>query len=365
LVISGVGEDVQSATHRLYYPLVDANVTYYYAATCTDASGNVSTTFTTSASSTTNLAKGIATISQTPPSNFVADGDLSEWSAIQAFHISPVTDHVPVGTVTDANDLSADVYLAINDTFLYVALDVTDDAYHYGDGNWYDQDAFQMFFGLFDGRGPKHTAILRGEEPDYIAYMTQNTLQLDSPTNTSLSANNTANYFFDGQTPYWVAEAKISLDTLATKGGSDTRFHPKRGMRIPIDLYFHDNDGSGWEGNLGFSPVSTDYQWQNPGEWAYTWIGDTTFVSEAILVENGGPVADRYCLSQNYPNPFNPSTTITYSIAKPELVRVNVYNLMGQLVTSLVNEARVPDRTGLCGMRPMFHPVSIFIGFRP
>lgn len=338
LVIGGVGENVQSATHRLYYPLVDANMTYYYAATCTDASGNVSATFATSATSTTNLAKGIATISQTPPASFVADGDLSEWSAIQAFNISPVTGHIPTGTVTDANDLSADVYLAVDDSFLYVALDVTDDAYYYGDGNWYDQDAFQMFFGLFDARGPKHTAILRGAEPDYIAYMTQNTLQLDSPTNTSLAANNTTNYFFDAQTPYWVAEAKISLDTLAAKGSSDTRFHPQRGMRIPIDLYFHDNDGSGWEGNMGFSPVSTDYQWQNPGEWAYTWIGDTTFVGVGIKAENGGSVAEKYSLSQNYPNPFNPSTTIAYSIAKPELVRVNVYNLMGQLVTALVNE---------------------------
>ncbi|MEW5925527.1 MAG: T9SS type A sorting domain-containing protein, partial [Candidatus Zixiibacteriota bacterium] len=49
--------------------------------------------------------------------------------------------------------------------------------------------------------------------------------------------------------------------------------------RIPLDLYFHDNDGVGWDGNVGWSHLSTDHQWQNPGEWAYTWIGDTNKVS--------------------------------------------------------------------------------------
>jgi len=45
-----------------------------------------------------------------------------------------------------------------------------------------------------------------------------------------------------------------------------------------------------------------------------------------------------YALAQNYPNPFNPTTTIQFSIAKSELVRLVVYNMLGQKVRTIVNQ---------------------------
>ena len=43
-------------------------------------------------------------------------------------------------------------------------------------------------------------------------------------------------------------------------------------------------------------------------------------------------------LNGNYPNPFNPETTISYSIKEPGHVKLEVYNLKGQLVQTLVDE---------------------------
>ncbi len=44
-----------------------------------------------------------------------------------------------------------------------------------------------------------------------------------------------------------------------------------------------------------------------------------------------------YELKQNYPNPFNPSTTINYRIPKSGYVQLNVYNMLGEKITSLIN----------------------------
>jgi len=39
----------------------------------------------------------------------------------------------------------------------------------------------------------------------------------------------------------------------------------------------------------------------------------------------------------NYPNPFNPETTIKYNLSKPSYVEINIYNIKGQLINSMVN----------------------------
>ena len=45
-----------------------------------------------------------------------------------------------------------------------------------------------------------------------------------------------------------------------------------------------------------------------------------------------------YALEQNYPNPFNPSTSINFSMGEPGIVKLSLYNLLGQEVKLLVNE---------------------------
>ncbi|HAY32710.1 MAG TPA: T9SS type A sorting domain-containing protein [Ignavibacteria bacterium] len=48
-------------------------------------------------------------------------------------------------------------------------------------------------------------------------------------------------------------------------------------------------------------------------------------------------VPQKFELSQNYPNPFNPNTKINFSIPADSKVSLNIYDMSGKLVASLIN----------------------------
>ena len=78
----------------------------------------------------------------------------------------------------------------------------------------------------------------------------------------------------------------------------------------------------------------------NMGNYSYRlkqidYDGKTEY-SNAILVEVAAP--DKYVLLQNYPNPFNPSTTIGFSIPQTSNVSIDIFNVVGERVASLVNQ---------------------------
>jgi len=61
---------------------------------------------------------------------------------------------------------------------------------------------------------------------------------------------------------------------------------------------------------------------------------------KTISVKKEAELPEAYNLSQNYPNPFNPSTNIEFSIPKASHISLKIYNVLGQEVSTLVNETK-------------------------
>jgi len=119
----------------------------------------------------------------------------------------------------------------------------------------------------------------------------------------------------------------------------------------PDGAYKLDKDGNWY--HYGAGEWHKSLQWNDISVIAVDsenrkWFGQggiTVLTEGSTAVENNlTNIPVDFILFQNYPNPFNSNTVISYSIAKPEKVRLDVYNQLGRKVASLVNEYQQPGR---------------------
>ncbi len=104
--------------------------------------------------------------------------------------------------------------------------------------------------------------------------------------------------------------------------------------------------GPGWE-LPGFAALDDGWHTvyfrvkDDAGNWdgmGYSW----SFMKDLLAAADGEVpyIPAKTALLQNYPNPFNPTTAIAYDVATAGQVRIEIYDVTGALVRTLVNEEK-------------------------
>ncbi len=73
------------------------------------------------------------------------------------------------------------------------------------------------------------------------------------------------------------------------------------------------------------------------GAIAHAMTDGTGYFSLPLAAMTGRALPQRFALGPNYPNPFNPSTIIPYQLTASSAVRLEVFNLLGQRIATLVD----------------------------
>jgi hypothetical protein len=56
---------------------------------------------------------------------------------------------------------------------------------------------------------------------------------------------------------------------------------------------------------------------------------------------NNNEIPESFELKQNFPNPFNPNTIIDYSVPKEGKISLEVFDVSGRMISTLVNEVKL------------------------
>jgi len=125
-----------------------------------------------------------------------------------------------------------------------------------------------------------------------------------------------------------------------------------------IKVYFDDAGGGSHDVQIDYIQINgVTYQaenqatntgvWQNGScggsnsEWlhcaGYIDFGTISIGKQAAAEDSEQAIPEGFALSQNYPNPFNPVTQISYTLKEAAVVKLEIFDITGELIATLAD----------------------------
>ena len=283
-------------------------------------------------------------------SDITIDGDLLDWvgAGIQPADVDECAEELgdmPTGPEFDVQDM----YLTSDSNYIYIRIDIDPSATFAGMYNNYtNSPVFQLFFDVDwgDTTGLGYGGFWR-LPVDYLVDLSA-ALNPDSTGNTVPVYR----YIADWQGAYEeFAEVPDVFATFA-KNAEDNVVEiavPRAGINAGTDVrpwlyvvgdevwdneeYVPNTIVDGWGGDVG-EYYAINYNFIN-GPSVHR-LGDNSEVT-AVNDNYVTSTVKGFGLVSNFPNPFNPSTTIEFTLPQQSIVNVEIYNILGSKVATLVD----------------------------
>ncbi|MCX6150904.1 MAG: T9SS type A sorting domain-containing protein [Ignavibacteriales bacterium] len=166
-----------------------------------------------------------------------------------------------------------------------------------------------------------------------VTTRTKNNVDLVMPGGT-LTPNKWFHVLYERDDTAAVFELRNENDqTISRLSDLKTAKNPPRPGSSPLRI--------GWAGNSWDTPpTNRNFMGKMDGIKLYNYAALNLPHNPYTAVENDNPenLPVKYQLFQNYPNPFNPETVIKFAIPKSDLVSLEVYDILGKKVRTLVSE---------------------------
>jgi hypothetical protein len=145
--------------------------------------------------------------------------------------------------------------------------------------------------------------------------------------------------------PSWAGDTNVKATLLRHRNYDYVTKNTDNDSRItvanlPPSLYLASKPA--WWGNTPWPPIGPDVSGMVNKIPAQERYEASLSTGVEVHPRSSGSLPAEFQLFQNYPNPFNPATKIQFTIVDRQLTIVNVYDLMGREVATLVNEVKEP-----------------------